>query len=203
MRLLYAAISPFARKVRVLALEKGLSDLFTLEIVSPFQDETLRAQNPLCKVPALILDDEGGEVVFDSSVIADFVDGLAAPRLIPEAQPARRRALTLEAAADGLGDASVLIVRERMRPEGEHRQDLFERQLRAVNAALDLFEAAAADGGLSAERFEIGEIAVAVQLAYQDVRQVSDWRVGRPALSAWFERVSKRTSMVATHATVT
>ncbi|HWT50584.1 MAG TPA: glutathione S-transferase C-terminal domain-containing protein, partial [Caulobacter sp.] len=91
----------------------------------------------------------------------------------------------------------------RMRPEGEHRQDLFERQLRAVNAALDLFEAAVVDGGLSAERFEIGEIAVAVQLAYQDVRQVSDWRVGRPALSAWFERVSKRTSMVATHATVT
>lgn len=203
MRLLYSPISPFARKVRVLAMEKGLLDLFALEIVAPFQDETLRAQNPLCKVPALILDDEGGEVVFDSSVIADFVDGLAAPRLIPEAQPARRRALTLEAAADGLGDASVLIVRERMRPEGEHRQDLFERQLRAVNAALDLFEAAVVDGGLSAERFEIGEIAVAVQLAYQDVRQVSDWRVGRPALSAWFERVSKRTSMVATHATVT
>lgn len=203
MRLLYSPISPFARKVRVLAMEKGLFDLFALEIVAPFQDETLRAQNPLCKVPALILDDEGGEVVFDSSVIADFVDGLAAPRLIPEAQPARRRALTLEAAADGLGDASVLIVRERMRPEGEHRQDLFERQLRAVNAALDLFEAAVVDGGLSAERFEIGEIAVAVQLAYQDVRQVSDWRVGRPALSDWFERVSKRASMVATHATVT
>lgn len=201
MRLLYSPISPFARKVRVMALEKGLSDLFALEIVAPFADETLRSQNPLCKVPALILDD--GEVIFDSSVIADYVDGLAEPRLIPAEQPARRRALTLEAAADGLGDASVLIVRERMRPEDEHRQDLFERQLRAVNAALDLFEAAVVDGGLSSERFEIGEIAVAVQLSYQDVRRVSDWRAGRPALAAWHERASRRTSMVATHALAT
>jgi len=200
MRLLYSPISPFARKVRVLALEKGLFDLFALEIVAPFADETLRSQNPLCKVPALILDD--GEVIFDSSVVADFIDSLAEPRLIPDTQPARRRALTLEAAADGMGDASVLVVRERMRPKEEHRQDLFERQLRAVNAALDLFEAAVVDGGLSRERFEIGEIAVAVQLAYQDVRQVSAWREGRPALSDWFERVSKRTSMVATHAPI-
>ncbi|WP_454758315.1 glutathione S-transferase N-terminal domain-containing protein [Caulobacter segnis] len=201
MRLLYSPISPFARKVRVLALEKGLFDLFSLEIVAPFQDETLRSQNPLCKVPALILDD--GEIIFDSSVVADYVDSLAEPRLIPAEQPARRRALTFEAAADGMGDASVLVVRERMRPEEERRQDLFERQLRAVNAALDLFEAAVVDGALSGERFEIGEIAVAVQLAYQDVRQVSDWRPGRPALSDWFEVVSKRASMVATYATVT
>jgi glutathione S-transferase len=200
MRLLYSPISPFARKVRVLALEKGLSDLFALELVSPFQDESLRALNPLSKVPTLILDD--GEAVYDSGVITDFVDGLAAPRLIPESQPVRRQALTLEAAADGLGDASVMIVRERMRPEAEHRQDLFERQGRAVDAALDLFEAAVAKGALSPERFEIGEIAVAVQLDYQDVRKVSDWRASRPALSAWFERVSKRASMVATSAAV-
>jgi glutathione S-transferase len=201
MRLLYAPISPFARKVRVVALEKGLEGRFSLEEAAPFQDEALRARNPLCKVPALVLDD--GEVIFDSGVVVDFVDGLAEPFLIPSAQPARRRALTLEAAADGMGDASVLIVRERMRPRAEHRQDLFDRQLRAVNAALDLFDAAVRDGRLSNVRFEIGEIAVAVQLAYQDVREVSAWRSGRPALSAWFESVAQRPSMVATHATVT
>jgi glutathione S-transferase len=201
MQLLYSPISPFARKVRVLALEKGLTDLFTLEIVAPFADESLRTRNPLCKVPALILDD--GETVFDSSVVADYVDALAEPRLIPAQQPDRRRALTLEAAADGMGDASVLIVRERMRPQAEHRQDLFERQLRAVNAALDLFETALVEGGISDARFEIGEIAVAVQLAYQDVRQVSAWRTGRPVLSAWYEQVAQRPSMIATHATVT
>lgn len=194
MRLLYSALSPFARKVRVLALEKGLADQIVLETIAPYADESLRGLNPLNKVPTLVLD--GGETIFDSAVICDYVDGLAEPRLIPAEQPARHRALTLEAAADGLGDAALLIVRERMRPQDEHRQDLFDRQLKAVNAALDLFER----GGLSADRFEIGEIAVAAQLAYLDVREVVAWRPGRPTLSAWFEKVSKRTSMVSSDA---
>lgn len=197
MRLLYSALSPFARKVRVLALEKGLADQIVLETIAPYADESLRGLNPLNKVPTLVLD--GGETVFDSGVICDYVDGLAEPRLIPAAQPARHRALTLEAAADGMGDAALLIVRERMRPQGEHRQDLFDRQLKAVGAALDLFEKAA----LSTDRFEIGEIAVAAQLAYLDVREVIAWRADRPALSAWFEVVSKRTSMIASDASAT
>lgn len=194
MRLLYSPLSPFARKVRVLAMEKGLSDQLAVETIAPFQDESLRVLNPLNKVPTLVLPD--GETVFDSGVIVDFLDGLSEPRLIPAAQPERRRALTLEAAADGMGDASILIVRERMRPEAQHRQDLFDRQLRAVNAALDLFEAA----DLPSDTFKIAEIAIAVQLAYLDVRQVVAWRSGRPALSAWYEAVSKRASMIATDA---
>jgi glutathione S-transferase len=194
MRLLYSPLSPFARKVRVLAMEKGLPDQLSVETIAPFQDESLRALNPLNKVPTLVLQD--GETVFDSAVIVDFLDGLAEPHLIPAAQPARRRALTLEAAADGMGDASILIVRERMRPEAQHRPDLFDRQLRAVNAALDLFEAA----DLPSDHFGIAEIAIAVQLAYLDVREVVAWRPGRPALSAWYEAVSKRASMIATDA---
>lgn len=197
MRLLYSALSPFARKVRVLALEKGLSERVALEVAAPYQDENVRTLNPLNKVPTLVLDD--GEAVYDSGVICDYLDGLSEPRLIPAVQPERRRALTLEAAADGMGDAALLVVRERMRPEGEHRQDVFDRQLKSIEAALDLFEGA----GLSTTRFAIGEIAVAVQLAYLDVRKVVDWRAGRPVLSAWFEVVSRRGSMVASDASAT
>lgn len=197
MRLLYSALSPFARKVRVLALEKGLSERITLEPIAPYQDESLRALNPLNKVPTLVLED--GETIYDSAVICDYLDGLAEPRLIPAAQPERYRALTLEAAADGMGDAALLVVRERMRPEDEHRQDVFDRQFRAIAAALDLFEGS----DLSTSRIEIAEIAVAAQLAYLDVRQVVDWRVGRPRLSAWFEVVSRRGSMVASDASAT
>lgn len=192
MRLLYSALSPFARKVRVLALEKGLSDRISLEPAAPYQDEAVRALNPLNKIPTLVTDD--GEAVYDSAVICDYLDGLAEPRLIPTAQPARHRALTLEAAADGMGDAALLVVRERMRPEGEHRQDLLDRQLKAIAAALDLFDGV----NLSTEHFGVSEIAVAAQLGYLDARKVVDWRDGRPALAAWFEVVSKRGSMVAT-----
>ncbi|MDR6624807.1 glutathione S-transferase N-terminal domain-containing protein [Caulobacter segnis] len=191
MRLLYSALSPFARKVRVLALEKGLSDRIALEPAAPYQDEAVRSLNPLNKVPTLVTDH--GEAVYDSAVICDYLDGLSEPRLIPAAQPERHRALTLEAAADGMGDAALLVVRERTRPAEEHRQDLFDRQLRAIAAALDLFDRA----GLSTERFGIGEIAVAAQLGYLDARKVVDWREGRPSLTAWFEIASKRSSMIA------
>ncbi|PZR34638.1 glutathione S-transferase family protein [Caulobacter segnis] len=192
MRLLYSALSPFARKVRVLAFEKALADRMRLEPAAPYQDEAVRVLNPLNKIPTLVTDD--GEAVYDSAVICDYLDGLAEPRLIPQGQPERRRALTLEAAADGLGDAALLVVRERMRPEGERRQDVFERQLKAIAAALDLFESV----DLTVDRFGIGEIAVAVQLGYLDARKVVDWREERPALASWFEDVSKRPSMVAT-----
>jgi glutathione S-transferase len=191
MRLLYSALSPFARKVRVLALEKGLSDQIALEPAAPYQDEAVRSLNPLNKIPTLVTDD--GEAVYDSAVICDYLDGLAEPRLIPAAQPERHRALTLEAAADGMGDAALLVVRERMRPAEEQRRDLFDRQLKAIAAALDLFDEAELSNG----RFGIGEIAVAAQLGYLDARGVVDWRAGRPALSSWFEIVSKRSSMIA------
>lgn len=192
MRLLYSALSPFARKVRLVAHENGLSDAITLETVSPFTDESLRALNPLCQVPTLIMKD--GEILFDSSVISDHLDALGGAGLIPAAGRERRRALTLQALADGMGSAAVAVVRERMRAPDDQRPDLIERQLKAIVAGLDLLERE----GFTAERFAIGEIAAAAQLAYFDARQVLDWREGRPTLSAWFEAISRRPSMIAT-----
>jgi len=95
--------------------------------------------------------------------------------------------------ADGIGDAALAIVRERLR-DGPHRQDLFDRQAAALVAALDLLERRTPPS----DRFEIGEIAVAAQLDYLDARRVMDWREGRPNLAAWHEIASRRAAMVAT-----
>lgn len=192
MRLLYSALSPFARKVRIVAHENGLTDQIVLETVSPFTDESLRTTNPLSQVPTLIL--EGGEILFDSSVICDHLDAVGGAGLIPAEGQARRRALTIQALADGMGSAAVAVVRERMRPEDDQRPDLIERQLKAIVAGLDLLEAE----GFMAARFLIGEIAAAAQLGYFDARKVIDWREGRPTLAAWFEAVSRREAMVVT-----
>jgi glutathione S-transferase len=191
MQLLYSAMSPFARKVRVVAFELGLADRVELVIASPYTDESLRAINPLSKIPVLIPED--GAPIFDSPVICDYLEALAGEALTPAAGPERWAALTRQAMADGMGDAALAIVRERLR-EAPHRQDLFDRQTAVLVAALDLLERQPPP----ADRFEIGEIAVAVQLAYLDIRQVMDWRQGRPNLSAWHETASRRTAMVAT-----
>uniref|UniRef100_B0T373 Glutathione S-transferase domain n=1 Tax=Caulobacter sp. (strain K31) TaxID=366602 RepID=B0T373_CAUSK len=195
MQLLYSPMSPFARKVRVVAFELGLADRLELVIASPYTDESLRAINPLSKIPTLIPDaKEGGDApIFDSPVICEYLEALADRSLTPAAGPERWTALTRQAMADGMGDAALAIVRERLR-EGEKRQDLFDRQAAALVAGLDLLERETPPS----DRFEIGEIAVAVQLGYLDVRQVMDWREGRPNLAAWYETAGRRTAMVAT-----
>jgi glutathione S-transferase len=195
MQLLYSPMSPFARKVRVVAFELGLAEQLELVVASPYTDESVRAINPLSKIPVLIPDK--GAAIFDSPVICDYLAHLAGRSLTPAAGPERWTALTQQALADGMGDAALAIVRERLRDgegKGPGRQDLFDRQAAALNAALDLLERE----DLPADRFQIGEIAVAAQLAYLDGRAVLDWRQGRPTLAAWYEPISLRPSMVAT-----
>ena len=191
MQLLYSSMSPFARKVRVVAFELGLADRLALVVAAPYTDEAVRAINPLSKIPVLIPED--GVAIFDSPVICEYLEHVAGRSLTPAAGPARWAALTLQALADGMGDAALAIVRERLR-DGDQRQDLFDRQAAALNAALDLLERAVPP----ADRFEVGEIAVAAQLAYLDGRAVLDWREGRPTLAAWFEAAGRRPAMVAT-----
>jgi glutathione S-transferase len=188
MQLLYSSMSPFARKVRVVAFELGLADRL---VAAPYTDEAVRAINPLSKIPVLI--PEEGEAIFDSPVICEYLESIAGRSLTPAAGPGRWTALTRQAMADGMGDAALAIVRERLR-DGDHRQDLFDRQAAALTAALDLLERDTPPS----DRFEIGEIAVAAQLAYLDGRAVLDWREGRPDLAAWYALAAARPSMVAT-----
>ncbi|MGE5597645.1 MAG: glutathione S-transferase N-terminal domain-containing protein [Hyphomicrobiales bacterium] len=190
MQLFYSPMSPFARKVRVVAHEAGLADRIAILETNPWQDESLRAVNPLAKVPAFLTDD--GAPLHDSRVICEYLDDLAGAGLFPTGA-ARWRALVLQSLADGMGDAAVRAVVEGRR-EADRHQDVIDRQMKALNAALDAFE----QEELPTDAFQIGEIAVAAQLGYLDFRKVLDWRRGRPRLSDWYETVSKRDSMVAT-----
>ena len=191
MQLLYSPMSPFARKVRIVAHEVGLTDRVEICVVNAWTDETIRAVNPLAKIPCMLTDD--GEPLHDSRVICEYLDSLAGAGLFPTGE-ARWRALTLQSLADGLGDAAVRAVMEGRRDEGDRHLDVVERQMKAINAALDAFE----QQGLSDDSFRIGEIAVAAQLGYLDFRKVLDWRGGRPGLAGWYEAAARRDSMVAT-----
>ena len=192
MQLLYSPMSPFARKVRVVAHEAGVADRVEISVARPFEDDSIREVNPLAKVPCMLTDD--GKPLHDSRVICEYLDVLTGAGLFPAGGEARWRALTLQSLADGMGDAAVRTAQERRRAEGDQHADVIARQLKAIDAALDTFEGAR----LAADAFRIGEIAVAAQLGYLDFRKVLDWRPGRPGLADWYEIVSKRDSMVAT-----
>ncbi len=196
MKLIYNSFSPFARKVLVVLAEKGLDTDLESVAVNPWEEPgALIAVNPISQVPALVLDD--GAHLYDSSVIAAYLDGLSdAPRLIP-AGPDHWKVRKTEAAADAICENVVKLRQESLRPDGERSPSHAERWRRTVTRALDALEAEGPDGGL-----DLGEIAVAVALEYIDIRQPDlNWRDGRPNLQARWRRLEARPSFRSTRPT--
>jgi glutathione S-transferase len=180
-----ATASPFVRKVRIAANILGLDSRITVEpadTVNPA--DTVRQQNPLGKIPALVLDD--GMVLFDSRVILDYLDHLAGGgRIIPADSKARFAALRLQALADGLMDASILLIYEgRWRDPAKHEPKWVEHQAGKVARALASLDAAppALDPTPS-----VGQIALACALGYQDFRFHGTWRKDHPRLVKYLD----------------
>src|ERR1700761_6728725 len=134
MKLIGSLTSPYVRKVRVVLAEKKLDYQFVLEDV--WGSDAILASNPLGKVPVLVM--EGGEAVFDSRVIVEYVDTLSpVGRLIPQSGRERVEVRTWEALADGLLDAAVLIRLEGTQREPEHRSEAWiARQQHKVHDGL-------------------------------------------------------------------
>jgi len=176
--------SPFGRKVKMAAIELGLLDRIDVAVADTTDAaDPLREQNPLGKIPTLILED--GTTLFDSRVIVEYLDHLAGGgRLIP-AGPERFAQLRLQALADGLGDAALLQVYEaRFRPEEGRNAAWLANQAGKVSRALAALEAAPP---AFADRPRIGEIALACALGYLDLRFCGAWRVDHPHLVAWLD----------------
>ncbi|MCH8917758.1 MAG: glutathione S-transferase N-terminal domain-containing protein [Proteobacteria bacterium] len=193
----YATInSPFARKVRMAAMETGQPDLIDWRMLSREQRaEMLPAINPLGKVPVLVLDN--GEALYDSPVICAYVDAQhGGPKLIPAAGPERWRVLRLEALGDGLAEAVVALAQEGAKAQEQQSPRVIERQGAKVSAALGVLEAEA--GGFR-DPPSMGEIAAACALGYMDYRAVAaGWRDRHPALAAWYAEIGARPSFAQT-----
>jgi glutathione S-transferase len=194
MKLCYSATSPYVRKVVVAGIELGLNDRIERQPTSAWDAATKLGEiNPLGKVPALVTD--GGEAVYDSPVICEYLDSLAGGgKLFPAAGPARWTALRRQALADGICDAAILRLLESRRPAGEKSEGWMARQKDAVARSLDTLETEALGNGV-----DIGHIAIGITLGYLDFRfAADDWRRGRPALAKWYEGFAQRPSMATT-----
>jgi glutathione S-transferase len=177
--------SPFARKVRIAANLLGLDDKIEVrETDLNDSADLIRRQNPLGKIPALVLD--GGETLYDSRVILEYFDHLAGGgRIIPREPKARFNALRLQALCDGALDAGILLVYEsRYRPPEMKVQSWVERQQDKVKRALDALEASPPKLDATPN---VGQIALACLLGYGDLRFGGEWRKNHPKLVAWHD----------------
>lgn len=198
MQLYTSPTTPFGRKVMIQILESGLQDRVEVQTVagSPLDPGSLPLdRNPLGKIPALV--PQGGEAIYDSRVICRYLDQLSGAGLYPAGE-ALWPVLTLEATADGVLEAALLMVYEaRLRPEALHYAPWVEAQWSKISRALDAIEARWLP--LLGGPLTMAHVAVGAALGYLDFRHAArDWRQGRPGLTAWEKAFSARPAMVAT-----
>ena len=196
MQLLMAGPSPFVRKVLVLLHETGQAndvELVQVTAAPGGADAKLKAANPVGKIPALVRDE--GPTLYDSRVICRYLDHRANAGLYPENA---WDTLVLEATADALMEAAVLMIYEkRFRPEEIWSEPWMEAQWGKVMGAVDALNARWM--GHLAGPMDIGHIAVACGLGYLDFRHGDrDWRAGHDALADWYAGFAARPSMQAT-----
>ena len=195
MKLIGSLTSPFVRKVRIVLAEKKLDYKFEVEDVWA-ADTTITASNPLGKVPCLVM--EGGEAVFDSRVIVEYVDTLSpVGKLIPLSGRERVEVRTWEALADGLLDAAILARMEATwagRTQEQRSQAWIDRQIAKVRTSLQAMSQGLGERAwCTGTHHSLADICVGCALGYLDFRfQEIDWRGEHPNLARLFDKLAQR-----------
>ena len=199
MKLIGSLTSPYVRKVRVVMAEKKL--VYQLMLEDVWASDAMLVANPLGKVPCLVLD--GGEAVFDSRVITEYVDTLSpVGKLIPPSGRERVEVRTWEALADGLCDAAVSIRMESTwgPREGARSQPWIDRQLSRIDSAVKAMGRGLGDKPwCNGNHFTLADVAVGVALGYLDFRfgQI-DWRADHANLTRLVDKLATRNSFIDT-----
>lgn len=195
MKLICHPISPYARKVMILARLSGIE----LDEVQPTKDGAngyVAGDNPLGKIPAL--EWRPGQFLFDSPVICDYVDSLRDTPLLPETGELRYIQLWQHALGDGLSDAVYNHRSETLRPPDLHWDQMIERHNQSIRNAVATLEEISPWLG---EDWTFGNIAIICGLDYAGYRAPHiDWKSEAPKLAEWHKKKSATGVWQATNA---
>jgi glutathione S-transferase len=187
MKLRSSPPSPFGRKVKLAMAILGLKD--RIEVVdtnTADPSDSLRSQNPLGKIPALI--QENGEVLYDSAVIVEYLDFLAGGDKLFPAGEARFAVLRDQTLADGIMDAAILRVYEKRFKDPKYRDPAWDSyQAGKIERGLAHFEENTPAAPTSPADVDAGTLTLACALGYLDMRFGGGWRQDRPKLVAWLD----------------
>ena len=195
MKLSFSAASPFARKVRIAAIELGLIDKieFTPATVAPGQaNEDYSRITPLKKLPVLITND--GDVILDSYVIVEYLNEMVGGSLIPDYGPQRWKTKTNHSLINGMLDSMLLCRYERMvRPQGLQWQAWSDDHWNRAWTGMARFENMP---DVLNGPFDISQIGLVCVLGYADFRFADcGWRKAYPKLDAFHQKMLERPSV--------
>ncbi len=186
-KLTFSPASPYVRKVLLSAYRAGIQDELELVEAGSENDTLLRGKNPLGKIPVLQKPD--GDFLFDSRVIIDHLNKLGGG-LIPENSSERYVVLRRSALAEGLTDASLLVVYSERYAGGETPSKVWlDLQLGKIDRTLDFLESDI-NNWSNPKGFDAANISLATALDYMSFRNITDWRLNRSKISQWFDNVA-------------
>ena len=200
MKLIGSLTSPYVRKVRIVMAEKRLD--YQLELEDVWASDRISQSNPLGKVPCLVM--EGGEAMFDSRVIVEYMDTLSpVSRLIPERGRERAEVRTWEALADGVVDAAILVRLEQTyagRTEAQRSTAWVDRNMDKVHAGIAAMGKGLGDKPYCAGiHLTLADIAVGCALSWLDFRFAHiDWRASNANLTKLMDKLALRASFIDT-----
>ena len=192
MRLYCSGNSPYARKVRVIAIELVIESKIQLVDTNPRDGSTgFWEVNPLAKIPVLETDD--GPTLYDSPVICEYlIASFDGERLLTGPGRDVWQVRTMAALADGTMDAAMLVRLELMRPESERSPTDMAKQMATAARGFDRLQALLADRD---DRMDLGTVGAACCIAWVTFRHENvDWLGARPRPAAWYQRVAARDS---------
>ncbi|QWE16408.1 glutathione S-transferase N-terminal domain-containing protein [Polynucleobacter sp. AP-Nino-20-G2] len=200
MKLIGSLTSPYVRKVRIVFLEKKVDVDLELENVWA-ADTKITHNNPLGKVPCLLLDD--GEAIYDSRVIAEYADTLSpVGKLIPAGSRERATVKTWETLADGIEDAGILARLEvTLRPSEQQSPAWIERQMGKIDAVLAQMSSKLGENAwCHGNQMTLADIAVGCALGYLLFRFPNvAWQAQYPNLDALYQKLMQRPSFIETN----
>ena len=197
MKLIGSLTSPYVRKIRVLLAERQIPHQFVEESAWT-AETTVPRYNPLNKVPALQLAD--GESIYDSVVIAEYLDTLPGTSFIPKDARARALVRRDEALGDGIADAGIAARLEGQRDAAKQEAAWIARQMDKVDAGSPAAARALGDAPFyGGKQPNLADIAMACMLFWVEFRMPElAWREAHPNLGAWAARMEARPSFAAT-----
>ncbi len=180
--------SPYGRKVKIAAKVLNLFDRLDVQPADTTNPtDTVRQQNPLGKIPVLLLED--GAALYDSRVIVEYLDHIAGGGIILPRNSSRWAILTRAATAEGIMDAALLLRYEQTaRTETQRSKTWIDNQQSKIDRALALFEA---EPPALTVPPDVAQIGLACALGYLDLRFEGRWRAGHPVLVAWLDAFAK------------
>jgi glutathione S-transferase len=199
MKLIGSLTSPYVRKVRIVFLEKKVD--VSLELDNVWDANTkITLNNPLGKVPCLVLDDGGA--IYDSRVIAEYGDALSpVGQLIPASGRERAAVKTWESLADGITDAGILARLEATwRPSEQQSPAWIERQMSKIDAGLRQISSELGENAWCyGNQLTLADIAVGCALGWLLLRFPSlGWQSQYPNLDRFYQKLMQRPSFTET-----